>query len=157
MCPWSGPIVSPHTVMYRCDFIQVCTSGSLVVDFSLEEKPRIISWYFHIKDHTEYVPRSAVGQGVSFLVLTIISEPCPWICRPLPDVQEESGIMGNITCRGILPFTQKLLLVITQHLSVDNFHLHNFIPFEHTHAHTHHFRKRACWRTQVIMNRLLLL
>jgi hypothetical protein len=47
-------------------------SGSLVVDFSLEEKPRIISWYFHIKDHLEYVPRSAVGQGVSTVLTQIL-------------------------------------------------------------------------------------
>ena len=44
---------------------QVCTSGSLIVDFSMEEKPRVISWYFQIKDHLEYVPRSCLGSLVS--------------------------------------------------------------------------------------------
>lgn len=65
---------------------KVCTSGTLIVDFSLEDKPRIISWYFYIKDHVEYIPRTNSGTAM------------------------ETGIAGNITCMGILPATQKLLM-----------------------------------------------
>jgi len=43
-------------------FCKVCTNGSLVVDFSLEDKPRILSWYFNILDHMEYVPRGNSNQ-----------------------------------------------------------------------------------------------
>lgn len=37
--------------------MQVCINGALVVDFSLEDKPRILSWYFNISDHVEFIPR----------------------------------------------------------------------------------------------------
>ncbi|XP_064383759.1 uncharacterized protein LOC135332303 [Halichondria panicea] len=67
---------------------KVCTSGSLIVDFTLEEKPRIISWYFHINDHMEFVPRKNTTH------------------------EEPTGVLSNITCRGLLPATQKLLFEV---------------------------------------------
>ena len=52
-----------HVVMLHPS--QVSISGTLIVDFSLEEKPRITSWYFHIKDHMEYIPRCNIATAVS--------------------------------------------------------------------------------------------
>ena len=56
-------IVYTHTHTHtHTPRVQICTNGSLIVDFTLEEKPRIISWYFCIKDHVEFVPRSCLSQ-----------------------------------------------------------------------------------------------
>lgn len=66
---------------------KVCTNGALIVDFTLEEKPRIISWYFRIKDHVEFIPRSCLSQK-----------------------DDDPGLASNITCQGILPAIQKFLI-----------------------------------------------
>lgn len=38
-------------------FQQVCCRGHLIIDFTMEEKPHITSWMFHIQNHEELIPR----------------------------------------------------------------------------------------------------
>ena len=72
---------------------------------------------------------------------------CPMIFTLSFCTQEESGIMGNITCRGILPATQKLLLVCRPSLSVV---IIGMSPVNY--IYLVNYRKQECWRIQVTMN-----
>jgi len=38
--------------------------GHLTMEFSLEQNPRVMVWYFYIKDHVEFVPRTSSCQTV---------------------------------------------------------------------------------------------
>ena len=43
---------------------QVSVTGNIVIEFTPEEKPRIIMWYFQIQSHVEYISRSEARQLV---------------------------------------------------------------------------------------------
>ena len=79
--------------------------GSLLVEFSLEEKPRIISWFFLIRDYQEYVPRTSLtGIVVSppSLVPPSFTNPFDWFYYTLTDsgVGVHSIILA--VCRPVL-------------------------------------------------------
>ena len=43
---------------------QVCVVGNMVIEFTPEEKPRILMWYFQVQNHVEYISRSEAIQLV---------------------------------------------------------------------------------------------
>lgn len=59
--PFSLPPSPPSPPLLSLPSLQVCTTGSLLVEFSPEDKPRIVSWYFIMQDHQEFVSRNSLA------------------------------------------------------------------------------------------------
>lgn len=65
---------------------KVSVVGNMVIEFTPEEKPRIIMWYFQIQNHVEYISRSEARQ-----------------------LQEQGGVATDFTIMGLIPSICKLL------------------------------------------------
>ncbi|KAL5470954.1 hypothetical protein EMCRGX_G029016 [Ephydatia muelleri] len=65
---------------------KVSVTGNMVIEFTPEEKPRIIMWYFQIQSHVEYISRSEARQ-----------------------LQEQGGVAADFTIMGLIPAICKLL------------------------------------------------
>lgn len=72
--------VSPHQA-------KVCCQGQLAIDFTIEDKPRIIAWLFQVHNHVELIPRFCVHAA-----------------------SVDSTLSSNITCNGLPSATQSLLI-----------------------------------------------
>jgi hypothetical protein len=81
-------VMETDITMATRDIVKVCSIGSLLVDFSPEEKPRIVSWFFIIRESQEFIPRNS-----------------------LAGIVDDKGLTMNITNLGLLPAVHALLSV----------------------------------------------
>lgn len=79
---------------------KVCILGNMVIEFSPEEKPRIVMWYFHIQSHVEYISRSEArlqqehGDMVTdFTIMGLI----PSICKLLANAESMDNSFSEVT------------------------------------------------------------